>query len=107
MLTLQAIASLGWTLEVADAKNAFCQSDRLRRPSGAIFCEPCHGLDLAPGELVEWVAPAHGLNGAPLLWRRTLADFLASDGFEKSLLEPCLWVKRSATGSPLSIILIE
>eukprot|EP00959_Pyramimonas_sp_CCMP1952_P333035 6973787-Pyramimonas_sp.AAC.1 len=27
MLTLQAIASLGWTLEVADAKNAFCQSD--------------------------------------------------------------------------------
>eukprot|EP00959_Pyramimonas_sp_CCMP1952_P174773 3652653-Pyramimonas_sp.AAC.1 len=66
MLTLQAICSLGWTLEVADAKNAFCQSNRLSRPRGQIFCEPCQGLNLAPGELIELIAPVYGLNDAPL-----------------------------------------
>ena len=95
MLALQSIAALGWTLEVADAKNAFCQSDRLRRPRGAIYCEPCQGLQLAPGELIELVAPVYGLNDAPMLWHRTLTEYLSQEVFEKSLLDPCFWVKRS------------
>ena len=37
------VASLGWLLEVADAKNAFCQSDPLSRPKGAIFLDGKHG----------------------------------------------------------------
>jgi len=101
------VTSLGWTLEVADAKNAFCQSNRLSRPAGAIFCEPCQGLQLAPGELVELVAPVYGLNDAPLLWHRTLTEHLVSIGYEKSLLEPCLWVLRESDDAPRSIILIE
>lgn len=107
MLTIQAISSLGWQLEVADAKNAFCQSNKLARPRGQIFCEPCQGLSLAPGELIELIAPVYGLNDAPLLWHRTLTSWLVQDGFEKSLLEPCLWVKRSSQGEPRAIILIE
>ena len=68
MVTLQIIAGLGWSLEVADAKNAFCQSDRLERPKGAIYCEPCEGLHLEPGALIDLVAPVYGLIDAPILW---------------------------------------
>eukprot|EP00959_Pyramimonas_sp_CCMP1952_P335476 7024186-Pyramimonas_sp.AAC.1 len=85
---------MGWRLHVADAKNAFCQSDRLRRPNGAIYVEPCQGLSIPSGQLIELVAPVYGLNDAPLMWHRTLTEWLGSQGFTKSLLEPCLWVKR-------------
>eukprot|EP00959_Pyramimonas_sp_CCMP1952_P363266 7607232-Pyramimonas_sp.AAC.1 len=57
MLTLQAMCSLGWELRIADCKKAFCQSDKLHRPKGSIFCEPCQGLNLAIGELIELAAP--------------------------------------------------
>ncbi|CAK0887845.1 unnamed protein product, partial [Prorocentrum cordatum] len=107
MVTLQAISSLGWELEIADCKNAFCQSDRLHRPKGSIFCEPCQGLNFGPGGLIELIAPVYGLKDAPLLWHRTLAQWLSEDGFSKSLLEPCLWVKRSSQGEIRSLILIE
>eukprot|EP00959_Pyramimonas_sp_CCMP1952_P317412 6643146-Pyramimonas_sp.AAC.1 len=79
MVTLQAISSLGWELEIADCKNAFCQSDRLHRPKGSILCDPCQGLNLGPGELIELIAPVCGLNDAPLLWHRTLAQWLSED----------------------------
>ena len=107
MLTLQVIASLGWTLEVADAKNAFCQSDPLERPKGAIFCEPCEGIGLDSGDLIEIIAPVYGLNDAPLLWHRTLTTALTDLGFRKSLLEPCLWVKRDDSRRLEALVLIE
>ena len=107
MMMLQIVASLGWDLTLADAKNAFCQSDRLRREAGPIYVEPCEGLPLGPGELIELVAPVYGLNDAPVLWHRTLTTWLAEQGFEKSLLEPCLWVLRGTSHLPKAAILIE
>ena len=47
MTALAIIASKGWKLAVADAKNAFCQSDKLERPKGAIYVEPTDGLNLS------------------------------------------------------------
>eukprot|EP00974_Lingulodinium_polyedra_P050973 4902962-Lingulodinium_polyedra.AAC.1 len=82
---------MGWNLELADVKNAFCQGDRLVRQAGAIYCEPCEGLDLPPGSLIELVAPVYGLNDAPLLWHRSLTSWMQEQGFRKSLLDPCLW----------------
>eukprot|EP00959_Pyramimonas_sp_CCMP1952_P291373 6095027-Pyramimonas_sp.AAC.1 len=62
----------GKASKVAGCKIALGQSNRLFRPRGQICCEPCQGLKLAPGELIELVAPVYGLNDAPLLWHRTL-----------------------------------
>ena len=93
---LQMIASLKWDLEIADAKNAFCQSDRLVRQKGSIFVEPCEGLGLESGSLIELVAPVYGLNDAPILWHRTLTEWLVGQGYRKSLVEPTHW-----SGSPL------
>ena len=59
-------------LSIADLKNAFCQSDSLDRSAGPLFVEPCEGLDLPSGSLVQLVAPVYGLNDAPLRWHRTL-----------------------------------
>ncbi|CAK0871511.1 unnamed protein product, partial [Prorocentrum cordatum] len=105
--TLQAIVSHGWALNIADAKNAFCPSEKLKRPSGAIFVEPCQGLPLSADQLIELVAPVYGLNDAPLLWHRTLTEYLATLGFQKSMLEPCLWLKRDRWGALEGLILIE
>eukprot|EP00959_Pyramimonas_sp_CCMP1952_P107470 2246982-Pyramimonas_sp.AAC.1 len=98
---------MSWVLNIADAENAFCQSNLLERPNGAIYVETCSGLSLPVGSLIELVAPVCGLNGAPLLWRRTLADFLSPLGFVKSLLEPCLWLKRGKLGGLEAPVLIE
>ncbi len=42
-------------LSFADIKNAFCQADRLDRPTGPIYASPCEGLSLRKGSLVELV----------------------------------------------------
>ena len=106
MAVLQTIASPKWNLEIANAKNAFCQSDRLVRPKGSIFVEPCEGLGLESGSLIELIAPVHGLNDAPILWHRTLAEWLVNQGCRKSLVEPCLYVKHKS-GSLVGLALVE
>eukprot|EP00959_Pyramimonas_sp_CCMP1952_P020435 431133-Pyramimonas_sp.AAC.1 len=75
MFPLQAVSSLGRELETAGAKNASCQSDKLSRPKGSIYCEPCSGLCLKPGSLIELVAPVYGLSDALFLWHRILTSF--------------------------------
>eukprot|EP00959_Pyramimonas_sp_CCMP1952_P223522 4673362-Pyramimonas_sp.AAC.1 len=59
-------AWLGWKLNVADAKNSFCQSNRLRGPAGAIYVEPRSRLDFQPDQLIELIATVYGLNDAPI-----------------------------------------
>ncbi len=106
MTVLQAVASLGWRLNIADCKSAFCQSGELIRERGAIYAEPCEGLGMERGQLIKLVAPVYGLNDAPIRWHQTLTDWLSSQGFVKSLLEPCLWIRRAGEALD-SFVLIE
>ena len=73
---------------------------------GKIYVEPCEGLPLEKGSLIELVAPVYGLNDAPLRWHKTLADYLVSIGFRKSLLDPCLYV-RGVGGNVDAMVIIE
>eukprot|EP00959_Pyramimonas_sp_CCMP1952_P265505 5551571-Pyramimonas_sp.AAC.1 len=57
LMALQIACSLGRSLSIADAKNAFCQSQKLARPRGSIYVEPCSGLPIGPDCLIELVAP--------------------------------------------------
>eukprot|EP00959_Pyramimonas_sp_CCMP1952_P330511 6920913-Pyramimonas_sp.AAC.1 len=71
-------------LETSDCgrKERFLSKRPVASPEGSyIYCEPCHGLNLAPGELVEFIALVYGLNDAPVLWHRTLTDWLGSIGY--------------------------
>jgi len=106
MAVLQMIASLEWDLEIANAKNVFCRSDRLVRPKGSIFVELCEGLGRESWSLIELVAPVYGLNDAPILWHRTLTEWLVNQGYRKSLVEPCLYVKHES-GTLTGLALVE
>ena len=92
---------------IADAKNAFCQSKRLEREGGPIYVEPCEGLPLAPGSLIELVAPVYGLDDAPLAWHRTIVDWFMNHGFKKHLLEPCWYMRFDSRGKLDAQVLIE
>ena len=64
-LFLQTVSSLGQRLQVADVKNAFCQSNQMSRPRGDIYVEPCGGLELPVGSLIRLKVNVYGLNDAP------------------------------------------
>ena len=107
MMFLFLLQLCSLTLSIADLKNAFCQSDSLDRSAGPLFVEPCEGLDLPSGSLIQLIAPMYGLNDAPLRWHRTLTAWLIKQGYRKSLLEPCLYVHYAPGGSVDGLILIE
>ena len=52
LLFLQILASHKFKLQIADFKNAFCQSHELRRSRGPLYVQPCSGLPLGPDELI-------------------------------------------------------
>ena len=94
LLFLTVALALSYEIEIADATNAFCQAKKLSRPKGPIYVEPCEGLDVPAGCLIELVAPVYGLDDAPYLWHETLTDHFKSMNYRRSLLEPCWYVKH-------------
>ena len=102
----QICLNMRFGLSFADIKNAFCQADKLDRPTGPIYVSPCEGLDLPKGSLVELIAPVYGLDDAPLRWHWTLISFFEHLGFTRCLLEPCWLVKRER-GKLIAQVLIE
>ncbi|CAE7837485.1 unnamed protein product, partial [Symbiodinium necroappetens] len=106
MCFLQVGLNLGHFFSFTDVKNAFCQSDRLRRPRGPIFAEPCEGLQLEPGSLIAIDAPVYGLDDAPAAWRNTVTKFLSEEGFVRNLVEPCYWMRFDSQGRNEAQVLI-
>ena len=92
-LVCQIIVNLDMKLLFADVKAAFAQADRLVRPRGRLFVEPCDGTPLERGDLIELVAPVYGLDDAPLRWFETIGQHLRRLGFIRSLLDPCVFTK--------------
>lgn len=105
---LQVAVNHHFTTSFGDVKNAFCQSDRLQRKKGPIFAEPCEGLNLPAGALIEVLVPVYGLDDAPAAWRQTVVNFLTQEGYVRNLVEPCWYSKfNQKTGELESQILIE
>eukprot|EP00959_Pyramimonas_sp_CCMP1952_P298487 6243632-Pyramimonas_sp.AAC.1 len=92
MMFLQIMINLGMLGDIADVKNAFCQSDPMCRTQGEIYVEPCEGINVEPGSLIRLKVNVYGLDDAPMAWRRTVVGFLEQHGFMRSLLEPCWWI---------------
>lgn len=106
---LQVSLNLGMKIAFGDVKNAFCQSDPLRRPRGPLFAEPCQGLRLPHGALIAIDVPVYGLDDAPAAWRNTVTSFLTEElGFERNLVEPCWFTKFCVRSrKPMAHILVE
>ena len=107
MTFLQTGLNFGMKFAFSDVKNAFCQSDKLNRPRGPLFAEPCEGLHLPEGALIEILVPTYGLDDAPREWRLTVTRFLASLSFEKNLVEPCWYTLFSDKRECLAQVLVE
>ena len=107
MMFLQVGLNYGMQFAFADVKNAFCQSHKLNRPHGPLFAEPCEGLKLADGALIEILVPTYGLDDAPREWRLTVTNFLTSLSFERNLVEPCWYTLFSEKKECLAQVLIE
>lgn len=90
-VALQVASSSGFRCALGDLKNAFMQSDPLRREQGRLFCkQPTGGLpSLKPGQLFEILAGAYGLGDAPAHWRKSLKKVLVELGYEQSAMDPC------------------
>lgn len=103
----QLCANMNMTVTFCDVTQAFCQSEPLDRPQGKLYVEACDGLCLPKGTLVQLVAPVYGLEDAPLRWHHTVVHYLRDLGFERSLLEPCWYVRRDEKGEVEAMILVE
>ena len=94
LLFLQVMVSHGFRMQIADFKNAFCQSHKLSRSHGPLYVQPCKGLP-REGELIELIVPVYGLDDAPLEWHKTITtEFIEGLGYRRSLLEPCWFIKQ-------------
>ena len=94
MAFLQVSLNLGHDLAFADVKNAFCQSNKLHRPNGPLYAEPCEGLKLPRGAIIAIEVPVYGLDDAPAAWRQTVVQHLIEDlGFIRNVVEPCWFMK--------------
>ena len=90
-VALQVASAMNFRCALGDLKNAFMQSDPLRREQGRLFCkQPSGGLpSLQPGQLIEILAGAYGLGDAPAHWRKSLKKVLVELGYEQSAMDPC------------------
>ncbi|CAK9023782.1 unnamed protein product, partial [Durusdinium trenchii] len=107
MTFLQTGLNFGMKFAFSDVKNAFCQSDKLNRPRGPLYAEPCEGLHLPAGALIEILVPTSGLDDAPREWRLTVTRFLTSLSFERNLVEPCWYTLFSDKKECIAQVLIE
>ena len=90
-VVLQIIASMKWTLEIADVEGAFLQGEPLRREAGRLFLRvPREGIDnYAADDLFEIRKCIYGLMDAPLKWWRSISARLQQLGCKQSELDPC------------------
>ncbi|CAL1154344.1 unnamed protein product [Cladocopium goreaui] len=107
-VVLQIGASKRWKSAVGDLRNAFMQSDALRRAAGRLFCrQPTGGLPtLQPDQLIEILASAYGLGDAPAHWRRSLKKVLFELGFQQSSMDPCVY-KWFLGGELAGLLVVE
>ncbi|CAE7202644.1 unnamed protein product [Symbiodinium sp. CCMP2456] len=104
---LQTGINLGHRFSFSDVRNAFCQSNKLRRPAGPIFARPCEGLGLGSLDVIVIEVPVYGLDDAPAAWRATVTGFLREQGFQRNVIEPCWWMRFNEDGKNEAQVLIE
>ena len=106
MLTLQLIASKGWTLQSFDIKAAFLQGKPSER---TIAIDPVPEMrammNMKEDEVGKLAKSAYGLMSAPLQWFAALHEELVRLGFQSSPMDPCLYVLRKpGSNEPSGII---
>ncbi|CAE7255758.1 RE1 [Symbiodinium sp. CCMP2456] len=94
-LLLQQAARRKWSVFKGDVSGAFLQG---RDYPGVLHCVPCNEICDALGvprdSIMRLRKACYGLVDAPLEWYRSVAEFLAELGLERSYSDPCTWLWR-------------
>jgi hypothetical protein len=95
MLALAMIYSWSWkTLDVAEA---FLNGDVIGLP---VCIDPPPGYK-KPGKIIRLRKMLYGLKEAPLAWYLTFLRYLEKIGFQKTVVDQCLFVRKSEKGLTL------
>eukprot|EP00971_Amphidinium_carterae_P255663 5076010-Amphidinium_carterae.1 len=98
---------MGFTMTVLDIKQTFVQGIPLKRERGPILVQPCEGLPIPASSIVELRVALYGLDDAPYQWRQTLLREMQDLGFERSLLDACVWLLRDGQARPKVMALLD
>ncbi|KAJ0502796.1 putative RNA-directed DNA polymerase [Helianthus annuus] len=91
-----AVAALkGWLLHQLDVKSAFLNGDLKEE----IYVEQPEGFEVKgqEGKVYRLLKALYGLKQAPRSWYAKIDGYFSNNGYIKSLNEPTLYVKHSAT----------
>lgn len=91
---LALAATLGWTLEQADADNAYVQADLQE----TLFADQPEGYDDGTGLKLRLLKALYGLKQSGLAWYNHCHDALISLGFNTSTHDPCMYIKTTTDG---------
>ena len=107
MLSLQLIASMGWTLRSFDIKAAFLQGKTQGDRTLAIEPVPelIQALQLSTAEVCKLEKGAYGLVDAPFLWYQAINEELLKLGFSQSPFDPCQYILRHHQAGKLEGVL--
>ena len=104
---LQLLASMRWSMNVADIEGAFLQGDEYNRETGPIYVALPH--DTFPGlpenTIFQLTKCVYGLMDAPLRWWKSLERTLKDLTMKQSELDPCIfyWYKNDVLHGALAV----
>lgn len=90
-LVLNLSALNNWKMIQLDAKNAFLHG----KLDYEVYLEPPVGTTNGINKVWKLQKSLYGLKQAPRIWYLTVAKVLLDNGFQNSLIEPCLFWKRN------------
>ena len=107
LLFYQVCANHDFDFDFTDIKNAFTQSRCMKRKRGPISVEPCDGLDLPEGPLIDFDVTVYGLDDVSYEWRETVLQFFVDElGYKRNAVASC-WLMLHDEGTLVSQVLLE
>ena len=104
------VVSFGWLdgWYCGDISSAFLQG----KPSEGnplYMKQPAQGIPgVKPQQVFRLKRPVYGRPDAPRAWYESLSEFIIEDmGYERSIIDPALFVRRKSSGEPRSVIVIH
>lgn len=92
--TLKLVFSLAamnkWNIRQLDAKNAFLNG----KLDHQVFLEPPEGTTKTSNTVWKLIKSLYGLKQSPRIWYLTIAKVLKENGYQNSIIDPCLFWKK-------------
>lgn len=101
---LLALAALrNWDLHQMDVKNAFLNGDLKEE----VYMEPPQGLEVQSGQVCRLKKALYGLKQAPRAWFEKFRSTVLQFGFQQSLNDYALFIRRTTHGDVFLLLYVD